>query len=72
MSISLRICYFFFIDLLDKVLASAKNSSNETETIPNDGDTIRKRKSAASPSRKQSSEPDYTPEQLQQVKRIQR
>lgn len=65
--------YFFQIDLLEKVLASAKSNSNETDSIPSDGDTTRRRKAAASPSRKpQSSEPDYTPEQLQQVKRIQR
>lgn len=65
--------FSFRIDLLEKVLASAKNDSNETDSIPNDGDTTRRRKAAASPSRKpQSSEPEYTAEQLQQVKRIQR
>lgn len=64
----------FVLDLLEKVLASAKDNSNESETIPDgSGDTTRRRKSAASPSRKpQSTEPDYTPDQLQHVKRIQR
>lgn len=64
---------FVFIDLLEKVLESAKNSANETDSVPNDGDSTRRRKSAASPSRKpQPTEPDYTPEQLQHVKRIKR
>lgn len=63
----------FPTDLLEKVLASAKNNSNETDSISSGGDPTRKRKSAASPSRKpQPSEPDYTPEQIEQVKRIQR
>lgn len=67
------ISFGYYLDLLEKVLASAKDTSNDTETMPADGDTTRKRKSNASPSRKaQSSEPDYTPEQLQHVKRIQR
>lgn len=59
-------------DLLEKVLAAAKDSKNESD-IPADGDQTRKRKSAASPSRKaQPEEPNYTPEQLQHVKRIKR
>lgn len=66
--------YFFLHgpDLLEKVLAAAKDSKNESD-IPADGDQTRKRKSAASPSRKaQPEEPNYTPEQLQHVKRIKR
>lgn len=61
-----------YLDLLEKVLASAKDNSNDTESMPNDGDTTRKRKAAASPSRKAQSEPDYTSEQLEHVKRIKR
>lgn len=61
-----------FLDLLEKVLASATNNAEETDSIPTDGDTTRRRKTTASPSRKVQSEPDYTTEQLQHVKRIQR
>lgn len=70
---STHVCHTFHTDLLEKVLESAKDDKNETDSIPADGDGARRRKSAASPSRKpQSTEPDYTPEQLQHVKRIQR
>lgn len=61
-------------DLLEKVLKSTMDNTNEADgSIPTDGNSTRKRKTATSPSRKpQPAEPDYTPEQLQHVKRIQR
>lgn len=55
------------------MLASAKDSTNDTDGISGDGDSTRRRKAAASPSRKaQPEEPTYTPEQLEHVKRIKR
>lgn len=57
---------------MEKVLASAKDSSNGTESMSNDGDMTRRRKANASPSRTAPTEPDYTPEQLEHVKRIKR
>lgn len=61
------------LDLLEKVLASAKDSKNETESTSINNGSTKRRKSAASPSRKhQTTEPEFTSEQLQHVERIQR
>lgn len=58
---------------MEKVLASAKDSKNETESTSTNNGSTKRRKSSASPSRKhQSTEPEFTPEQLRHVKRIQR
>ncbi|XP_055308889.1 dnaJ homolog subfamily B member 12-like isoform X2 [Sitodiplosis mosellana] len=59
-------------ELLERVLQSAKNNTNETDSILTDREnTKRTRKSVASPNKSPSSEPDYTAEQMQHVKRIQ-
>lgn len=66
------ITLILFVDLLEKVLSQAKENTNETETMPTDG-SARRRNVHKSPSRKeQPTEPDYTAEQLQHVKRIKR
>lgn len=64
--------YDNFSDLLEKVLSQAKENINETESKPTDGSSTRRRH-GKSPSREEKrSEPDYTPEQLEHVKRIKR
>lgn len=67
-------CFFCLPDLLEKVLAAAKENKDENDSIPTDGGSARRRTTAGkSPSRNEAkSEPDYTPEQLQHVKRIKR
>lgn len=58
------------VDLLEKVLAMAKENVDETETTTASDSTTRRRKAATSPTRKESAAPEYTAEQLTHVQRI--
>lgn len=66
--------YRFFLDLLERVLAAVNGNKDENDSTPTDGGSARRRTTAGkSPSRnEEKSEPDYTSEQLEHVKRVKR
>lgn len=60
-----------FVDLLAKLLESAKENVNEADAkIPSSESSAFRRRHTSPADAQRNKEPDYTPDQLEQVKRI--
>lgn len=57
------------LDLLEKLSTHAKGNANETDSTPSES-TARRRKPTSPTRKEEHTEPEYTQEQLECVKRI--